>query len=284
MSIDPKEFEHWQSWVGKTERHEESLSIATLRRFAAATDANLDVEQQLPALAHWAFFLPLAGSRNIGPDGHPKRGGFVPPVSLPRRMFAAANMQFEAPLLLERPAALTATITNLKHRSGKSGELVLMDVEREVTQDGKRCVLEQQTIVFRDDGAPQPAIVPSATDAQPNEVLWTPNRVDLFRFSAVTFNSHRIHYDKPYAVNEEGYPDLVVHGPFTAVKLFAYAQQQLGAPLTQFNFRATAPLFVEQTVRLCHGGPRPDVAEGCHEFKALRCDGSTAMSAIVRID
>jgi 3-methylfumaryl-CoA hydratase len=272
-TVTPEMLAHWQQWIGKTETRTETLCPETLRRFAAATDAALEVESVLPALAHWAYFLPLATSGDIGPDGHPKRGGFVPPITLPRRMFAAADITIAAPLQLELPAHMHAEITDLKHRSGGSGELILMDVVRTISQRGAICVQEKQTIVFRQAGAKTPPVVPVARAPQPDEELWVPGHVDLFRFSSVTFNSHRIHYDTPYATNEEGYPDLVVHGPFTAVKLFSYAQKQLGAPLKHFSFRAVAPLFVGQSILLCRGA-----REG--EFKAMRCDGVDAMTAV----
>lgn len=271
-AVTPEQWAHWQSWIGKTETLTEVLCPEPLRRFAAATDAALAVETALPPLAHWAYFLPLADSAGIGPDGHPKRGGFVPPIALPRRMFAAADITLSGALQPGEPAQLHAEITALTHRKGKSGELVFMEVQRTVSQHGAVCVQEKQTIVFRGDGPRQPAIIPVALPPQTDAETWRPNRVDLFRFSAVTFNSHRIHYDQPYATAVEGYPDLVVHGPFTAVKLYACAQRLLGAPLRQFSFRATAPLFVEQPVLLCRG-------EQPGSFRALRCDGAEAMTA-----
>ncbi|MCI3133491.1 FAS1-like dehydratase domain-containing protein [Phenylobacterium aquaticum] len=264
--------ETWRGWIGREERRSEALDPEALRRFAAAVGAGLDVEQAQPPLAHWAFFLPVFPDSEIGPDGHPKRGGFLPPVTLPRRMFASSAMTFGAPLVLGEPAEMVSTILDVKHRSGRTGDLVFVEVERVISQGTGVCAREQQTIVYRGAGEATAALVPVAQDLGPDDEAWRPDTVRLFRFSAVTFNSHRIHYDQPYARGEEGYPDLVVHGPFTAAKLHAYATRRLGRPLTRFSFRAVAPIFVDQPVRLTG-----DPATGA--FQAIRCDGAQAMAA-----
>ena len=272
MSIPEADIAHWQSWIGKSESRSEVLDAQALRRFAAAIGESLDVEAQQPSLAHWAFFLPVAAADQIGPDGHPKRGGFMPPVSLPRRMFAAGTMSFGAPLLLGQMATRTSTIRDLTYKSGRSGDLVLLEVEHVIEQAGEMRVSERQTIVYRDAGAPTPAPIPAAISAEAEDALWDPTPVDLFRFSAVTFNSHRIHYDLPYTTAEEGYPGLVVHGPFTATRLFGHASRK-GLRPKSFAFRATTPLFCGQPVVLRDAGDS--------RFAALRCDGAEAMGASV---
>lgn len=270
--LDQGLIETWRGWIGREERRREVLDPEALRRFAAAVGAGLEVEQDQPPLAHWAFFLPVFPDSEIGPDGHPKRGGFLPPVTLPRRMFASSSMTFGAPLGLGAEAEMVSTILDVKHRSGRTGDLVFVEVERVISQDAGVCVREQQTIVYRGAGEATAALVPLAQDLGPDDEAWRPDTVRLFRFSAVTFNSHRIHYDQPYARGEEGYPDLVVHGPFTAAKLHAYAMRRLGRSLTRFSFRAVAPIFVDQPVRLTG-----DPATGA--FQAIRCDGAQAMAA-----
>lgn len=262
MSIDV-----WKGWIGRTESRSEVLDPGSLRRFAAAVGEDLDVERVQPSLAHWAFFLPVAPADGLGEDGHPKRGGFLPPVTLPRRMFAAADMSFDGTLTLGAPATRVSTVTDVALKSGKSGDLVLVSVEHRIMQDGAERVVERQTIVYRDAGAPTPPV--AASDPAPQgDVVWVPNTVDLFRFSAATSNSHRIHYDLPYATAEEGYPGLVVHGPFTAARLFGHARRK-GA-LSAFSFRAMAPMFCGQPIML------RDAAEG---VEAVRCDGAVAMQA-----
>lgn len=258
---------HWRSWIGRTEEREEVLDAESLRRFAAALGEDLDVERVQPSLAHWAFFLPVVGPDMIGPDGHPKRGGFLPPVSLERRMFASAEMRFTGGLRLGEPARRMSMVRNLRHRSGASGELVLVDVEHAISQDGEERVFEKQTIVYRDAGGAMAAVEDEGLAGEGE--VWIPGPVDLFRFSAVTFNSHRIHYDFPYVTGEEGYPDLVVHGPFTAARLFGFAARREGR-LAAFSFRAAAPLFVSQPVRL-------EAGESPGSYRAVRCDGVVAM-------
>ncbi len=161
------------------------------------------------------------------------------------------------------------TIANVERRIGKSSELVFVEVARSIVQDGAERVSERQTIVYRAAG---PVAAAEPMDGMTDPAVWTPGPVELFRFSAVTFNAHRIHYDLDYARNAEGYPGLVVHGPLTAVKLFALAS--LAGPIREFTFRANAPLFAGQPVRLTWGEPRT--------VQAVRCDGVTAMSAQVR--
>ena len=270
--LDPKDLETWRTWIGKVEIRDEVLDPESLRRFAAAVGADLDVERARPSLAHWAFFLPVAPGSELGPDGHPKRGGFLPPVTLPRRMFASSDMTFGAALRLGQAARMTSTIADVRRRSGKSGDLVFVEIERVITQGAQTCVSERQTVVYRGEGGRTPAVEPVEQTPAEGDLLWTPGTVDLFRFSAVTFNSHRIHYDQPYTTEVEGYPGLVVHGPFTATKLHAFAQVRAKAPLKSFAFRAVAPLFVGQPIRLTGG-------EGAGEVRALRCDGATSMSA-----
>lgn len=264
---------HWREWIGRQETREQRLDIESLRRYAVAIGEEAAVETWMPSLAHWAWFLPTVAAAEIGEDGHPKRGGFLPPVSLPRRMFAASTMRFPAPLRLDRPATLTSTIADVRHRSGRSGDLVFVEVDRRIAQDQHVCIEERQTIVYREAGGRLPPVVPAEQAGSTSAgALWTPGPVDLFRFSAVTFNAHRIHYDLPYTTEVEGYPNLVVHAPFTAARLYGYARSQAGRAPSSFTFRAQAPLFVSQPVRLAAGA-----AEG--EYRALRCDGEVAMLA-----
>ena len=272
--IDPAALDGWKSAVGRTETRNERLEFESLRRYALAVGSDPAIERQLPPLAHWAFFLPQAEDGEIGEDGHPKRGGFLPSITLPRRMFAAADIVFEAPMALGDHAEMVSTIAEVNHKSGKSGDLVFVEVDRVISQGGKVRVRERQSYVYR--GMGDPASMPVATETAPTneglgEEIWHPGPVNLFRFSAVTFNSHRIHYDLPYTQQQEGYPALVVHGPFTAARLAGFAQR--GGALARFTFRAQAPLFLGQPIRLQHG-------EG--EVRATRCDGATAMIAEVR--
>ena len=224
-----------------------------------------------PPLGHWAYFVDVVGPDGLGADGHPKRGGdgLMPPVTLPRRMFAAGALEFLESLALARDAELVLTIADVRHRSGRSGDLVFVEVDRVLSQEGRPRIQERQTIVYRDAGEPTAPVVPAA-EPPPGDETWTPTTADLFRFSAATFNSHRIHYDLPYATGEEGYPGLVVQGPFTASKLFAFAQAR--SPVRRFAFQARAPLFEGEAVKLA-------TIEAT--VQAVRVDGATAMVADV---
>ncbi|MBP6111422.1 MAG: MaoC family dehydratase N-terminal domain-containing protein [Sphingobium sp.] len=266
-----EEIAHWQQWVGKSQAITERIEPLVLRRYAAALGETYDERGAMPSLAHWAFFLEAVLPDALGPDGHPKRGGFLPPISLPRRMFAASDMQFLAPLMTGDSATKTSRVASLTHKSGRSGALILVEVEHSIEQAGALCIREMQTLVYRDASAPTAPIENRHLFPATGEQLWQPGPVDLFRFSAVTFNSHRIHYDLPYAQHDEGYPGLVVHGPFTAARLFAFAQNRYG-PLRRFSFRAQAPMFAGQPIILRSGGEENQVC-------AVRCDGVEAFAA-----
>lgn len=276
MAVTIEQLAQWQGWIGRSETQRQVLDAEALRRFAAAIGEPLDVEAVQPSLAHWAFFLPTVAADQIGPDGHPKRGGFLPPITLERRMFAAASMRFDGALVLGQEAQLTQTIASVKHKPGRSGDLVFVEVDRAIAQQGATRVTERQTIVYRPAGDPTPAVADAGAALVDGEQMWQPGPVDLFRFSAVTFNSHRIHYDVPYATGEEGYPALVIHGPFTATKLFGYARSLAAGPVTGFEFRAAAPLFLGSPVRLA-----PDAGPG--GVRAIRCDGTVAMNATAHV-
>ena len=259
-----------EAWIGRTRTQVAVLEPEMARRYAAAMGADLDVEANFPPLGHWAYFNDAVDPVDLGPDGHPRRGLFLPPIALPRRMFASSQLAFEAPLALGETAVLGTTIADLRRRSGRSGDLVLMDVLREISQEGHLKLTETQTIAYRAAGGPTAAVVDTGQGGAGES--WRPTPVDLFRYSAATYNGHRIHYDQAYATGEEGYPGLVVHGPFTAAKLFDLAARAANAPIRRFGFRALAPLFVGQAITLRLGAEPNSVM-------AVRCDGETAMSA-----
>lgn len=265
--ISHSEIARWSGAIGRTQEAVERLGAAPLRRFALAVGSGPEAEKYPPPIKHWAFFLPEIEDRAIGPDGHPERGGFLPPVSLPRRMFAASTMEFPAPLELDQEARLLAQIADVTHKRGRSGDLVFVEVDRTIEQDGRVRVRERQSFVYRAAGEAAALPVPSANP--PEGEVWTPGAVNLFRFSAATFNGHRIHYDLPYAREVEGYPALVVHGTFTAARLATLAMR--GGPLTRFSFRAMAPLFLGQPIYLREAGGQA--------VEAVRCDGAVAMRA-----
>ncbi len=266
--------EEYRSYIGSSQRAVQLMDAASLARFAVAAGCPADGHgATVPPMMHWAYFLPVVATHDLGEDGHYRRGGFMPPVSLPRRMFAGGRTEFLAPLDVGVEASCVTTIRDVAHRMGRSGELVFVEVERQIEQEARMRLIETQTIVYRQAGSSSP-VIPAPTP--PTGVVWQPNTVELFRFSAVTFNAHRIHYDQPYARNVEFYPDIVVHGPFTAMKLCVLACQGARHPMRSFSFSAQAPLFVGQPVRL----RREEVDDG-YDLFADRCDGVIAMKAKV---
>jgi len=207
----------------------------------------------LPACWHWAWFNDALPSTELGRDGHPKRGGFLPPVPLPRRMWAGGSLEFNSPLIVGNEINKISTIENIKQRRGKSGELCIITIAHKLFDGDTLCIDEKQNLVFREDpssdaSAALPISPPVNADAV-SEV--NPDPVMMFRYSALTFNGHRIHYDVDYARNVEGYPDLVFHAPLTATALCKLAVQlNDGKSVRQFEYRATAPLFCNAPVGL----------------------------------
>ena len=241
--------ETYRGWIGRTEQLSDPLSptqaLAAAATFDDTTTA-LGGGAALPPLWHWFYFLPRAPQAMLSEDGHPQRGGFLPPISYPRRMFAGARLRFHQPLRLGQAAERVGEIRDIVLKSGRSGHLAFVTVAYRFMQNGELCIEEEQDIVYREPGAAVPAPVVSDWPAVP-EGAWsrmiTPDPRLLFRFSALTFNAHRIHYDRPYAQQAEGYPGLVVHGPLTAMLLLDLVRQSTPHTITGFSFRGLAPLF-----------------------------------------
>jgi 3-methylfumaryl-CoA hydratase len=269
--VTPDDITRWRTHIGRQKIQREMVDANVVTRFALATGAREAIERTEPPLAHWAFFLDPVANDRLGEDGHPRRGDFLPPVHLPRRMFAATSIHFGESLELGAFAECTARVTDVSHKAGRSGDLVFVELQRTISQGSRLCIDEKQTIVYRTAGERVPAVVESPAPKAGAE-RWVPGPVDLFRFSAVTFNAHRIHYDQRYAREVEGYPDLVVHGPFTAVKLLAHARRSSDRKLSRLSVRILAPLFVSQPVSLVS-----DAEVGC--YAAIRCDGTRAVTA-----
>jgi 3-methylfumaryl-CoA hydratase len=210
----------------------------------------------LPPLWHWLAFLPRVPQRDLGSDGHPRRGGFLPPIELPRRMFAGGRYRFVGPLPVGAPMQRSSEVVSVEEKSGKSGALVFVKVRHSVSSDGAVAVVEEQDLVYRGDGggsgAPRPPAGGSDEAAETWEWTWELpiEPTLLFRFSALTYNSHRIHYDRPYATSVEGYPGLVVHGPLQAIGLAELCRRnQPGRAMSEYRFRAVSPAFDDGPVR-----------------------------------
>ena len=233
-------------WKDRAETSTERISAEQCRRMQETLDriAELNVGDPLPPLWHFITHLTSAPLSRLGRDGHPQRGGFLPPVALPRRMWAGGRFSFTGSIRLGDEVTKTSTIHQIETKTGRTGPLCFVTVRHELAVHGETRVTEDQDLVYREDPAPD-ALRPQPRPA-PRDADWTriiePSEVMLFRYSALTFNGHRIHYDRDYARDVEGYDGLVFHGPLTATLLADLAASEMG-PLATFSFRALSPLF-----------------------------------------
>lgn len=254
-------FEHLKDWVGRRDEHLDVATVAPLTGLAATLDHDASPWRpgEVPPLGHWLYFLPRAPQREISPDGHPHRGDFLPPVPLPRRMWAGGDLQFHAPIRQGEAIRRLSTIEDVQHKAGRSGNLVFVKVVHEVSTERGLAVREVHDIVYRDAATPGEA--PPPGEAPASAATWerplTGDPVLLFRFSALTFNGHRIHYDRSYCETVEGYPGLIVHGPLMATLLVdLYLRNNPQARVTAFRFRAKRPVFDIHPFTVC--GARRD--------------------------
>jgi 3-methylfumaryl-CoA hydratase len=251
------ELEYLREWIEKTERRVDQVRAAPAAALAATLDRD-DVEplpgSDLPPLWHWLYFTPLTGASEIGPDGHALRGGFLPPVPLPRRMWAGSQLQFRHPLHIDDEITRLSRIGDVSVKHGRSGPLVFVTVVHEITDARGLALTEEHDIVYRDPpqaGAPvqAPQVAP-ANEHFAREIV--PDSVLLFRYSALTFNGHRIHYDRSFVTEVEGYAGLVVHGPLIATLLLdLLRRQQPAAKVRRFAFKAVRPIFDIHRFMVC---------------------------------
>jgi 3-methylfumaryl-CoA hydratase len=284
MTITDAEIESYRACVGREATatctiapDSADLMAATLDR----ADPPARAGDPLPPMWLPLAFRPDARRSQIGPDGHPLRGDFLPPVALPRRMFGGARLRYLAPLPLGEPVTRVSRIASVEAKRGGSGLMVFVTVAQTYSADGTACVEEEQDIIYREaaaPGAPTPPPPPEKPLPEaPWAQTWHPDPVTLFRYSALTFNGHRIHYDRPYATGEEGYPGLVVHGPLTALLLAELCRAGSGdRPMAAFSFRARSPLFDTGPVHL-RGTPSVDNQNAT--LGAYDPSGQLAMSA-----
>ncbi|MGQ0701485.1 MAG: acyl-CoA dehydrogenase [Panacagrimonas sp.] len=242
------DIDHLRQWVGRERTLVDDLHPFPAQALAQALDHGVPLRagDLLPPTWQWLYFLDTPAASITGPDGHPKLGEFLPPAPLPRRMWAAGAMRIERPLLLGQPTTRRSAIRSVDAKSGKSGSLVFVTLDHQISQGGQICVREEQNLVYREmpnGPAPLPPGAAAPTDADWSRSI-TPDPVLLFRYSALTYNSHRIHYDRHYAVEREFYPALVVHGPLLATLLLDLVETNLpNASITAFQFRAVRPTF-----------------------------------------
>lgn len=273
-----------RAWVGKTETRTDVITARPVELLSATLDRDDRLPRQgdiLPPLWHWLYFVPAYRQSEVGPDGHAKRGGFLPPVPLPRRMWAGSRIEWLRPLAVGDEVTRVSRIVSVTPKSGRSGELVFVVVRHELSTAAGLALTEEHDIVYRGLAPPGSEQTAAASAGQSlGTAVWTrrivPDDVLLFRYSALTFNSHRIHYDRRYVTEVEGYPGLIVHGPLLATLLVDLLRRN--APevtLRRFEFRALAPLFDIAPFDVC-GRPEGDRSVA---LWAQGTDGALAMRA-----
>lgn len=283
MAID---LDHLRQWVNRSERLTEMVAAVPVTAMAATLDRDDPPAEQgtaLPPLWHWMLFNPAARQSVLGPDGHPARGEFLPPVQLPRRMWAGGRLNFVRPLRVGELATKTSRIAEISAKSGRSGELVFVTVQHEIAVGQEVALTEEHDIVYREAARPGPVAPPA--QAAPSDAAFArtivPDPVLLFRYSALTFNGHRIHYDRSYVTGVEGYPGLIVHGPLIATLLLDLLRRNLpAANVRSFSFRAVRPLFDIAPFAVCG---RPE-ADGRVALWARDHSGALAMEGSAQID
>lgn len=273
--MTPDDLAHLQAWIGREETQSELLTPAMADRFNATFDVAGATQNgdTAPLMIHLCLAPPARLTSELGPDGHPERGGFLPPVPLPRRMWAGGKFTFEDNTRVGETVTRRSVIRDVALKEGRSGPLCFVTVDHHITADGRAVLSERQDIVYR------PA-TDTAKDARPPEQpgahrrIVDPSAALLFRYSALTFNGHRIHFDAPYTRNVEGYPGLIVHGPLQASLLCRMAADIRGTPPKQFTFRSLSPLFDDASFTL-NG---EDTDEGLRLWTAYE-NGPVAMEA-----
>lgn len=276
------DLDHLRTWIGRSIDDDDTLDVRHARLMAATLgqpQLALQPGVPLPPLWHWLYCLQGLPPNELGPDAHPARGGFLPPVPLGNRMWAGGQLTFHRELPLGATVSKRSQVVAVDHKRGRSGDLVFVTVQHDVLLAGQLAVSELHNIVFKEPSPPQAATA-SAPRPRPAPLVtetFTPNSTTLFRYSALTFNGHRIHYDADYCRETEGYSALVIHGPLTATLLAGLAQRVAMQALRHFEYTGLRPALLGQTLRL-EAAPDPADARSLL-LHAVLADGTTCMQA-----
>jgi len=270
----------FSAWIGRTEEAHDVLSRNLVKRIAATFGEATPADgEPLPPLWQWCFFQEPVFESQLGSDGHPARGGFLPPADNRNRMWAGGRLEFIAPLTVGAEALRLSTILNIEEKHGRTGSLLFVTVRHDYSQNGLLCVREEQDIVYREQNPPRLNSGEAPESGDWSETV-SPTPTLLFRYSAMTFNGHRIHYDYPYVTDTEGYPGLVVHGPMIATfNLRAFIRANPDKPVRHFAYRGVRPLTLPTPFQV--GGRI--VEPGKAQLWAGNADG-VAQSAEVQFD
>ena len=269
--------------IGRTRRRATWLDPESIDRMTDLLDLPRgSMSGTVPVPWHWVyFFSESVANRRIGRDGHPARGDFLPAVHLERRMFAGSQIEIVTELRSGLEATCVERIHAIEEKSGRSGPLLFVTIQCSIEQAGAAVSTEMRTLVYLDPPGPvaMPEVRPFMLPARGESACeWRPQTQELFRYSALTYNGHRIHYDADYARDVEHYPAIVVHGPLIATRLALLAANMAGGPVTGFSFRAKAPVFVDQPLQLIGRREKNRTIA----LRAMRCDGTLAMEATAR--
>jgi 3-methylfumaryl-CoA hydratase len=274
------DLDHLRTWIGKSRSDNDLISARQARLMAATVDyigaERIRDGEPLPPLWHWTYFLEGLPAGELGRDGHPARGGFLPPVPLANRMWAGGRVSFLAPLRIGSTVRKDSSIHKVDHKRGRSGDLVFVTVLHELkSSQGELLVREEQDLVFKDATPPgRSGGVPAAAPPAKFTKTYTPTSTTLFRYSALTFNGHRIHYDADYCREVEGYRNLVIHGPLNATMLAGFAEEASGERLREFSYRGLAPALLGVSITL-----RADPGDGRAALNATLDDNTICMQA-----
>lgn len=274
----------YQAWVGKTYSVVDRVTSVPVTAMAATVDRVVDATPgtPLPPLWHWLYFLPMHSTSKLGPDGHAKRGGFLPPVTLPRRMWVGSRLWFKQSLKIDERVRRQSAIDAITSKNGRSGAFVLVTIRHQVHGENGLAIIEEQDLAYREAasaGTLAPTRKPPPTDPEWSHPF-VPDPVLLFRYSALTFNGHRIHYDYPYVTEQEGYPDLVVHAPLTASLLLESLHREYpDTRISKLTMRAVRPLFANTSFAV-----EGKVADDGHEVELWTRDHEGNMTMKITAD
>lgn len=267
---------NWENWIGKSSTVENYLDPTQARKMQVLLDQNptISAGEELPPAWHWLYFHELTKSSKLGRDGHTALGITMPEFSLTRRMWAGGNIQWISPIMVGQNATRKSQILSISEKNGRSGDLIFVTVEHQIFQNEKICLREEQNIVYRAD---LKLDIKSNLESAKNESdfsnIWQLDETALFRYSALTFNSHRIHYDQKYATEVENYAGLIVHGPLLSTLILDLAKSN-ARPINEFSYRASSPITLPNTFTV-HGKSN----NASTELWIANQNGSLAMAA-----
>lgn len=255
--------ENFEAWIGKKEIHHDVVNARHIQMMQALLNQDDKNPSVLPHLYHWFYFLPIVDGKEIAEDGHPHKGSFLPPIPFPKRMWAGGRLQFIHPILINQKIRRESEILKVQFKSGKSGDMYFITVKHSIYAEDQLAIIEEHDIVYREASntvqnqiASQPTTATQTQAIEARHYSFKENfpidEVTLFRYSAITFNGHRIHYDRPYATQIEGYPGLIVHGPLLATLLLhTFKTQNPTKTISSFEFRAVNPVFDFNNFNIC---------------------------------